>query len=264
MAKLAKKASNAVGIKNFSVLKALDIIEYLAEENNEPKRLHEIATCLSMNASTVSRFLSSLMERGYIYQEPDYPRYYLSMKLCNLAAHININKNLYTIALPLMKEISNVVQESVCIAVEQNSMVEYIGFVQSSDQILQTMQRIGSRAPLHCTGIGKLLLCNYTSDQLHFYVEKIGLTVFTEHTISTEHALIEELNKIKERGYAFDNEECEVGARCIAAPIVDNMNHIVAGISITGPFFRLSDKKIQGFLPYFLDQVSKISHMLNV
>lgn len=264
MAKLSNSNSDPAGIKNQSVLKALDIIEYLARGNNEPKRLHDIANSLSMNASTVSRFLTSLMERGYIYQEPDYPRYSLSMKLCNLAARININQSLYSIALPIMKEISHMVQESVCIAVEQNSMVEYIGFVQSSDQILRTMQRIGSRAPMHCTGIGKLLLCNYTPAQLHFHVEKIGLPIFTEYTIATEEALIAELEIIRKRQYSFDNQECEVGARCIAAPITDSNHRIVAGISITGPFFRLTDEKIQSFLPYFLAQAKKISDMLKV
>ena len=98
--------------QNLSIMKALDIIEYLADKNNEPQRMCDIAEALEMNISTVSRFLSSLVLRGYVRQDVDTARYFLSLRFCGIAERINANSQVYTLALPVMKEISSTVRES--------------------------------------------------------------------------------------------------------------------------------------------------------
>ncbi len=248
--------------QNLSIMKALDIIEYLADKNNEPQRMCDIAEALEMNISTVSRFLSSLVLRGYVRQDVDTARYFLSLRFCGIAERINANSQVYTLALPVMKEISSTVRESVCLAIEQNAMVEYIGVVSAADQMMRTMQRIGNRAPMHCTGIGKLLLCAHSQEEIKQILQQRGMDAFTPHTITDEKSLFEELNKVRELGYAYDNEECEIGARCIAMPVFNQYHQIIAGVSVTGPIFRLTDEKIQEFLPYFSEQVQRISSLL--
>lgn len=247
---------------NLSIMKALDIIEFLAGRNNEPQRLRDIAEALDMNTSTVSRFLSSLTSRGYVRQDADSARYFLSLRFCGIADRINANSQVYTLALPVMREISSELKESVCLAIEQNAMVEYIGVVSAADQMMRTMQRIGNRAPMHCTGIGKLLLCGHTAEEVHQIVQQRGMEAFTPHTITDETALMEELARVRERGCAYDNEECEIGARCVAMPIYNQYRQIIAGVSVTGPIFRLTDEKIQEFLPYFAAQAERISSLL--
>ena len=247
--------------QNLSIMKALDIIEFLAGENNTPKRMCDIAAALDMNVSTVSRFLSSLVTRGYIRQEADSSRYYLTLKFCAIADSINENSQLYRLAQPVMREISRRVNESVCLAVEQNAMVEYIGVVPAEGQMMMTLQRIGNRAPMYCTGIGKLLLCGHTPGEVRQILES-GMTAFTPHTITDPVMLMEELDRVRERGYAMDNEECEIGARCIAFPIHDSTGRILAGLSVTGPIFRLTDEKIEAMHPYLEEQARKISGML--
>ena len=140
--------------------------------------------------------------------------------------------------------------------------MEYIGVVSAADKMMQTMQRIGNRAPMHCTGIGKLLLCGHTREEVRQILKQRGMDSFTPHTITDEAALFEELDRVREQGFAYDNEECEIGARCVAMPVFNQYHQIIAGVSVTGPIFRLTDQKIREFLPYFSEQVQRISSLL--
>lgn len=249
-------------IKNKSAVKALDIIEYLAYGNNEPMRLQDIATSLSMNASTALRFLTALCECDYVRQDPETLRYNLTFKICSVANMVSSNIRLYDIALPIMKQISSVYRESVCLAIEQNMMVVYIGVVEGPDQIIRTMQRIGNRAPLHCTGVGKLLLLNHTEEEIDRIIAEKGLKTFTPNTISTKEALLKELEEVRRNGFAFDNEECEIGARCIAVPIRDYTGKIIACISVTGTIFKMTDEMIFNNMNYLLSKSRELSNML--
>ena len=117
----------------------------------------------------------------------------------------------------------------------------YIEVVPGPDQMIRTMQRIGNLAPMHCTGVGKLLLLNHKESYIDKMIEKKGLQKFTDNTITTKRALLKELETVKKQGYAFDNEECEIGARCISLPVRDFSGKVVAGISVTGPVFRMDE-----------------------
>lgn len=249
-------------LKNKSAVKALDVIEYFASCNNEPMRLQDIAESLSMNASTVLRFLTALCECGYVKQDPHTLRYSLTFKICSIANKVSTNIHLYDMALPIMKQIAATYNESVCLAIEQDMTVVYIGIVQGPDQMLRTMQRIGNRAPMHCTGVGKLLLLDHKEEDIDRMIEEKGLTVFTQNTISTKEALLDELNNVRQNGYAFDNEECEIGAKCIAVPIRDYTRKIVACISVTGPIFRMTDEKLSQNMDYIVTQGLELSNML--
>jgi DNA-binding IclR family transcriptional regulator len=132
-----------------------------------------------------------------------------------------------------------------CFAVEQDMSVVYIDVAEESDQMLKSMQRIGNIAPLHCTGIGKLFLLNYSDSEIDRLIHEKGLPRFTENTISDKESLLRALEVIRNNGYAYDNEECEVGARCIAYPIRDYTGKVVAGLSITGPTSRLTSEAIE-------------------
>ena len=248
--------------QNLSIMKALDIIEYLAGKDNEPQRMCDIADALGLNTSTVSRFLSSLVSRGYVRQDAGSSRYLLTLRFCGIADKINANLEVYNLALPIMKEIGRTLRESVCLAVEQNAMVEYIGVVPAAGQMMQTLQRIGNRAPMYCTGIGKLLLCGHTREEVLQILRQQGMEAFTPNTITDEDVLFEELERVRAQGFAYDNEECEIGARCVAAPVFNQYRQIIAGVSVTGPIFRLTDQKIREFLPYFTSQVQRISSLL--
>lgn len=256
---ILEKATGKNGSQsNHSSGKLLTIIECLADQA-EPMRLMDIAKELNMNSSTVLRFLTALVDTGYAKQEPESARYSLTYKICVLGNKVSSHISLRDIAHPHMVELSQLFGEVVCLAVEQEHEVIYIDIVESQSKMLRSMQRIGHIAPLHCTGIGKLLLLNYTDEQLDQLIADKGLTKFTDNTITTKEQLVEELQSIRWNGYAYDDEECEIGARCIAFPLYNMDRQIIGGVSVTGPTARMSVKQIQLKLQPAIEIVGRIS-----
>ncbi len=250
-----------LSLKNQSAVKALDIVELLAD-NVEPMRLLDISEQLKMNASTALRFLASLVACGYVQQNPDTLKYYLTFKICAIANKVSENIHLYDIAQPFMKRVADKYDESVCLAIEQDMTVVYIGVMQRPDHMLRSMQRIGNRAPMHCTGVGKLLLLNHDEAYIDKMIESKGLTSFTSNTITTRQGLLDELAGARELDYAYDKEECEIGAHCIAVPIRDYTGKVIAAMSITGPTSRLTEEKMNEHIPFLLLQANELSELL--
>jgi DNA-binding IclR family transcriptional regulator len=230
--------------KNQSVEKVLQIIEVMAK-NRGAMRLQDIAEELNQPTSTVLRFLNTLMAYNYVDQNPETLKYSLSLKFCQIGELVRSQISIRDIVKPYLFELSEICQESACLAIEQDMEVVYIDFVDGPDNMLKAMQRIGHRAPLHCTGVGKLLLMNYDEKKLKELISVKGLVKFTEHTITTEEQLLKELQKVKLQGYAFDNEECEIGAKCVAAPLRDYTGIVTASISVSGPVSRLTGDKLE-------------------
>ncbi|WMJ89912.1 IclR family transcriptional regulator [Anaerocolumna sp. MB42-C2] len=247
---------------NQSAEKTMRIIEFLAE-NNRPMRLIDIAGNLSLNTSTTLRFINTLTELGYIEQESNSSKYYLTYKICSISNKIYSKTSLRDIVNPYLRNLARQAGESACLAIEQSRQVVYIDVADGPDQMVKGMQRIGNIAPMHCTGIGKLLLLNYTESELDDLIARKGLTKYTDNTIVTKEQLLEELKKVREAGYAFDNEECEIGARCIAFPIYDFTHKIIAGFSITGPINRISDNFIKNHIPFMKSISVEISGKLS-
>lgn len=231
---------------NQSTEKALMILEFLAA-SRLPMRLRDISAALELNNSTALRFLSSLQQCGYVAQEKETQRYYPTFKLCRIANQISSRIELQTITHPYLIQLSEEFQESLCVSIEQNRSMVYVDVASGPGRALLSLQRIGNTVPMHCTGNGKLLLSEYTAEQLDAYIHYKGLPPFTENTITTKEELLSELEKIRANGVAFDNEECELGVRCIACPIRDYTGAIIAGISVTGPISRMTDTTIQQF-----------------
>lgn len=248
--------------RNLSAMKLLDILEFFTEQNNKPLRLQDIAQGLSMNSSTVLRFLSSLVEYGYVQQNPETLRYRLTMRICALASKVSASVNLTEVAQPFMRRVRDVFHESVCLGILQSNHVVYIDVLSGPDNILRSTQRIGNNAPVHCTGIGKVLLLNYNDAEIGNILDREGMRVFTKNTLSTPEQLLAEIGTVRQQGYAFDNEECEEGVRCVAVPIRDYTQKVIAGLSVTGTIFRLTPGRIELLLPFLMEQADSFSKEL--
>ena len=253
------KSGDAIS-SNQSSEKLLKLLEFLSTQG-EPLRLIDIAKALDMNSSTVLRFLTTLINNDYVAQEPETSKYYLTYKLCALGQQIKGHKQLSTTTAPYLQELARNVGETCCLAINQGNQVVYIDVVESPGQIVKAMQRIGHIAPLHCTGIGKLLLTNYSEEQIDALIAHTGLTRYTDKTITTKEELLKELALVKSRGYAYDNEECELGTRCISFPIYDYSDRVIAGFSVTGPSVRLNDELFEKWIPYMHNLSIKLSHL---
>ena len=253
MEKLAKK--------NQSVDKMFQIIEVMAESKG-PMRLQDISKGVQYPASTVLRMLSTLIDLGYVYQDKETSKYFLSLKFCMIGEAVRSQFNIRDVVYPYLAELSEICQESSCLAIEQDMMVVYLDVVQDHDKMLKTLQRIGKAAPMHSTGVGKLLLLNYNNSQLEELVKQKGLLKLTDKTLADLPSLKEELNSVRNQGYALDDEECEVGARCVAAPIRDYTEKVIAAISVSGPTSRITSEKMEGIIQAVLDISGRISKKL--
>jgi DNA-binding IclR family transcriptional regulator len=139
--------------------------------------------------------------------------------------------------------------------------VVYIDVVEGPDQMIRSMQRIGSVAPLHCTAVGKLFLSEYSPEKFEKFIAA-GLARFTPNTLTSKALLEKELAQLRRRGYAVDNEECEIGARCVSCPVRDHAGKIIAGISVTGPAIRLTDELISEKINRLLKAANELSRLL--
>ncbi|WP_229717087.1 IclR family transcriptional regulator [Paenibacillus aceti] len=238
--------------------KLLSILELLAEIG-EPIRLLDISKELGINNSTTLRFLNTMMKCGYVAQDPETLKYYLTYKICNIANKVSSKTNIRSIAADYLKEITKIFGESVCLSLEQDMKVVYIDVVEGPDQMIRSMQRIGNVAPLYCTAVGKVFLTQYSEKQLDHYVEICGLSRITPKTLTSKQQLLDELELVKKNGYAIDEEECEIGARCVASPIYDYSGKIIAGVSVTGPVTRFTQSFIADRVEYLLKATHDIS-----
>ncbi len=243
---------------NLSSDKLLMLIELMSQKET-PIRLQDLAAQMKMPASTVLRFLAALQNRDYAAQDIETGGHFLTFKLCGLADNIRANQSLRNIGLPFLRRVAAAFDESCNLSIEYDMSVMYIEAVQGPNKTLMSLQRIGKIAPMHCTAVGKLLMLSYTQQQLDQLLAVKGLTRFTANTLTSRKALETELAEIRTRGFAFDNEECEEGAYCVAAPIRDYTGRIMAGISVSGPVTRMTNRHIEPNLPILLDAARQIS-----
>lgn len=246
---------------NQSVEKAFQIIEEMAK-NKGSMRLQDISNKLGLPSSTVLRFLNTLIKYNYVSQDPETLKYSLTMKFCRIGNLVSSQFSLRDVVRPYLLELSEKCGESACLAIEQDMMAVYIDVVEGPEGILKVMQRIGKLAPLHSTGVGKILLLNYDEKELDNLIRSKGLPKITENTITTRDRLLSELDRIRESGYSLDNEECEIGARCIAAPIKDYSGKIIASMSLTGPINRMTSEKIERVKTVIMELSREISKKL--
>lgn len=246
---------------NQSVEKIFQIIEIMAN-SREPLRLQDIALKVDMPASTVLRLVNTLVSCGYANQDPITLKYSLSLKFTLIGGLVSSQTSIRDIAHPFLLELSKKCKESVCLAIEQDMEVVYLDVIDGPDGILRITQRIGKVAPLHSTAVGKILMLNYDSEQLNQVIALKELTALTPNTIINKDDLIKELKKIKSQGYALDDEECELGARCIAAGIKEYSGKIIGAISISGPITRMSMEHIDTIKYIVMDTAQTISELM--
>lgn len=243
---------------NQSTDKVLSIIELLAY-SKEPVRLTDIAKELDSNSSTVLRFLNSLEHNGYVFKDTASGGYYMTYKICSLASSINRNTDIVSSSIPFIKKISAYTQECVCLSVEEGDSIVFVYVSEAPTQMLHTIHRVGTYAPLHCTGAGKVFLADKSDEELDGYILRRGLQKFNDNTITTRDKLLLEMNATRFRDYGLDNEECEDGVRCIGLPIRNYTGRVIASISITGPASRITDE----YITKNIAELKTIAHSLS-
>lgn len=246
---------------NQSIEKTFCIIEIMAS-SHVSMRLQDIALEADLPASTALRLLNTLQTLGYVNQDDNSLKYSLSLKFTRIGNLVSSRISIRELARPYLAELSQKCQEAACLGIEQDGEIVYIDVENGPDNMLKIMQYIGKRAPMHCTGIGKLILSTYDDNKLSEYIEEKGLPFFTPNTLVIKEALLERLKAIRANGYATDNQECELGASCMAAGIKDYNSQIIAGISVSGPITRMTPERLEVIRPWVMETANKVSKLL--
>lgn len=195
--------------------------------------------------SIVSRILKTLKDNGYVEQDEETRFYRLSFDFISLSLqHFNA-LGLDGMFLPALKKISNEVRELVQLAVVENEKVFFVQKIEG-DNYLTVADMLGKQAPLHSSAAGKIWLSSLSKNDTIRIVSAHGMEEHTENTITDLNILLNELDRIKELGYAVSNEEFNQGVVGIAVPIYSNESQkVIASIVITAPALRMTDSRIE-------------------
>lgn len=243
-----------------SVDRALSILEVLSDQETG-LGLSEISNQIDLHKSTVHRLLGTLMIRGYVEQDPHTNRYSLTMKLFELGNKKIEKLDVLTLAKPYLRELADKTNEVVHLVIREGAEIIYIDKVEG-DYTLRMHSRIGRRSPLYCTAVGKVMMAYLEEEERKKLWEESAKKEYTSFTIIQYSQMQEELKKVKKQGYAVDDQEHEIGVRCIGAPIFDYQGNVHAAISVSGPAIRMTPEKIKVFAGFLLKYGEKISREL--
>jgi len=218
-----------------AVLKVFAILQALSERNETG--ISELSLRLAMPKATVYRFLQTMKTLGYVRQEVDSERYGLSMKIFELGAKALQYPDLVEICKPHMQRLSDATGETVHLGMLIDSEIIYVHKVDSR-HMLGMYSRVGRRAPLHCTAIGKVLMAWEAPARRAQILKGCDFKRYREKTITTREGFEAELERTLAQGFGQDREEFDDHIRCAAIPIFDRLNQVVAGLSVSFPSFR--------------------------
>ncbi len=202
--------------------------------------LKEIAEKTGLHPSTAHRILNDLAI-GRFVERPQPGSYRLGMRLLELGNLVKGRLNVRDAALIPMRELHKRIQQPVNLSMRQGDEIIYVERAYSERSGMQVVRAIGGRAPLHLTSVGKLFLSADDAPRIRAYATRTGLHGQTKNSITQLPALERELAKVRQLRYAQDNEELELGVRCMACGVYDDQGKLVAGLSISAPASRLDD-----------------------
>jgi DNA-binding IclR family transcriptional regulator len=226
-----------------SVAHALDVLEEFRGETDE-LGVTELSKKLKLHKNNVFRLLATLESRGYIEQNKATENYRLGLKALELGQTFIKQMGLLRQAKPILEKIVGNCNETAYVAIFKEGSVVYLDVVET-DMTVRVVSRVGSRLPAYCTASGKVHLAFMSEDEINELLPNRQLKGYTSTTITDRETLKELLKTVADKGYAIDDEEMDLGVRCVAAPIRDYTRRIVGAISVSGPTMRLSNERIE-------------------
>lgn len=219
--------------------------------------LKEISEKTGLHPSTTHRILNDLT-LGRFVDRPESGSYRLGMRLLELGNLVKARLSVRDAALTPMRNLHKLIQQPVNLSMRQGDEIVYVERAYSERSGMQVVRAIGGRAPLHLTSTGKLFLALDDAQRVRAYATRTGLAGHTRNSITQLPLLERELAKARQYGIARDNEELELGVRCMAAGVYDDQGKLVAGLSISAPADRLDE----GWLPKLQATADEISRAL--
>jgi IclR family KDG regulon transcriptional repressor len=225
-----------------AVVKTMKLLEALSDGSS--LGVTELARRVSMHKSTVHRFMTTLCELGYARQDQD-ERYAATLKMLGLGTSVAQSLQFWRPAVEVMQWLSMETRETIHLAALDGLKFVYVHKIESTQLLRVSMlSRIGDTGPFHCTGVGKILLAWQPPSVRKAIIEENPLTRFTENTITTVEQLETELEEVRRTGVSTDDEEHELGVRCLAVPIWrEEGQSVIGALSISAPSIRMERKQ---------------------
>lgn len=224
-----------------------------------PIALIELSNILGLHKSTTHRLLMSLIFMGYVKQDEENGKYMLSLKILNIASRLLRKIDILSISKPFITKLVEQTGETVHLVQRNGNDMVYIDKVESEVSSIRMVSQVGKSVPMYCSGVGKAILATLSKEEVTKIWNQSKIEKFTEHTMVSLDQLLEELDEVRQKGYALDNEENELGVRCIAACIKDYQGEANHAFSISAPVGRMSDNRIKELSYYVLEMKNSIS-----
>jgi len=222
-----------------TLAKAIEIFD-LFLSSRKPLEVHELAASLKMPKSTAYAYIAFLKDKGFLQPADQEGKYKLGLKFLDYASVIRNQIQMTSVALPYMQELGGQFKDTVILTV-RNGGYSYIVEKVEHDVGLVYMRNIGDRRPLYCGASSKIHLAYMGHQEIEQYLKHTKLTAYTDYTITTNDKLLEDLERIRSRRYAFSNQEIDSGASGVAAPIFDK-GKVVASVCLVGPGNRINSQ----------------------
>jgi len=225
-----------------SVDRALAILGIVSQHNQIG--ITDICKALDLNKTTVYRLLSTLMNNGYIEQVKGSNKYRCTFKLFEMGNKRIQDLDLLEEAKPALEKLADLTKETVHLVVEEGTEIVYIHKVESTNTI-RMHTWVGKKNPMYRTAVGKAILAFSDKEKAIDIWNKSEIVQNTPYTITNINDFLEQLVLVRKNGYAIDNEETEIGIRCVAAPILNFSKNVIGALSISIPTIRFPENEIE-------------------
>lgn len=244
-----------------SLVKAVRLLKLLSL-NNGGMSVNEMVAALGYHRSSIQRILATFEAEG-ILERTERPNsvYRLGSELLLLGRTAADNMGLERLARPHLERLVNLTQESAHLYVLECFHAFCITSVETPRSV-RLVTSTGQNVPLHCTGVGKILLSGMNDKEIDAVIDNEGLPRITENTICERNQIMDELVRIRREGLAYDNGEFEIGVRCIAAPIYNVDGRVIAAMSVNGPSYRVGPEEVPRFAVFLKNSAREFSREL--
>ena len=243
-----------------SLTRGLSILECLAGSEGG-LTLTDIGHRVALPPSTTHRLLATLEKMGYVYQAGDLGLWYIGLQAFTVGTSFLANRDFVAQSHPYMRRLMEQSGETANLGIIDGTEAVFIDQVQCRE-MMRTIVKLGSRVPLHASGVGKAIFAALPDDQIDAILKVKGLPRITANTITSPETMWASVRVIRQRGWSFDDEEHALGTRCVAAPIYDEHADVLGAISLAGPSSRLPDERIKQLGPIVAHTAEELTHRL--
>lgn len=237
MIRVRESKASPVGV----VTKVLRIFEAL---HSAPSglQLKDIARQTAINKSTAYRFLAHLEGEGYLYRD-EKGAYVIGPKLTRMSSGMNYEESVRKMSRPVLQKLWSLTGETVNLAILDGHEVLYLDVIESS-HTFRLASEAGARRPLYCTALGKAVLAYLPAEEADELLSSATFERHTPHTLTSVAKVTKDMARTRAQGYALDDEEVVLGARCVAAPVFDANGKVAGAVSVSGPTTRVTVEKV--------------------